>query len=95
MNVMNWLEEWYKSKCDGEWEHSCGVKINTLDNPGWFVKIDLVDTDLENKRFETVEIDNSDNDWMVCRVNSNIFEGFGNTSKLQGILEVFKDWVIS
>lgn len=44
MNMIAWLSEWYKSNCDGDWEHYYGIKIDTIDNPGWKVDIDLVDT---------------------------------------------------
>ncbi|MEU4549059.1 Imm53 family immunity protein [Nonomuraea dietziae] len=40
------LQSWYASCCDDDWEHSYGVTIGTLDNPGWCMKIDLVDTSL-------------------------------------------------
>jgi hypothetical protein len=29
------LSTWYQSQCDERWEHSFGLKIETLDNPGW------------------------------------------------------------
>jgi len=34
-NVMERIQDWYRRQCDGDWEHSYGVKIETLDNPGW------------------------------------------------------------
>ena len=33
--VFQRLQKWYKSQCNGDWEHSFGIKIETLDNPGW------------------------------------------------------------
>ena len=33
-NMLEWLMNWYESNCDGDWEHSYGVKIESLDNPG-------------------------------------------------------------
>ena len=44
MNNFLWLEQWYLQQCDGEWEHSFGVTIGTLDNPGWTVRINLQGT---------------------------------------------------
>ena len=35
------LEKWYSGQCKGEWEHGYGVRIDTLDNPGWRVHIAL------------------------------------------------------
>jgi hypothetical protein len=44
MDTINWLQDWYKQNCDGDWEHSYGINIYTVDNPGWSVNIELTDT---------------------------------------------------
>ena len=94
MSLMKWLEEWYKAQCDGAWEHLCGVKIDTLDNPGWSVTIDIVDTELENKKFDEYSIiNNEDEDWIICRVKDGCFYGDGDPSKLEEIILRFKEWV--
>jgi hypothetical protein len=38
------LQNWYLAKCDGDWEHEFGISIETLDNSGWMVTIDLSNT---------------------------------------------------
>jgi hypothetical protein len=38
-SLIKWIQQWYVSQCDGDWEHECGIKITTLDNPGWDIKI--------------------------------------------------------
>lgn len=38
-NLITQLQNWYKSQCDGIWEHEYGLDISTLDNPGWRVHI--------------------------------------------------------
>ena len=38
------LEEWYARQCNGDWEHHYGVRVETIDNPGWRVRIDLAET---------------------------------------------------
>ena len=43
-----WIQEWFFSQCNDVWEHSYGIKIDTLDNPGWSVLVDLHGTELEN-----------------------------------------------
>lgn len=35
------LEDWFACQCDGDWEHQGGIRIETTDNPGWFVQVDL------------------------------------------------------
>lgn len=49
---LNWLAAWYPTQCDNDWEHSYGVKIDTLDDPGWTITIDLTDTSLQHQTFE-------------------------------------------
>lgn len=35
------LQDWFARQCDGDWEHQAGISIETTDNPGWFVQVDL------------------------------------------------------
>jgi len=48
-----WIQKWYKSQCNGDWEHEYGVKIETVDNSGWYVTINLMDTNLEGIFFRS------------------------------------------
>jgi hypothetical protein len=36
--LLGWLEQWYYDQCDGDWEHAYGIRIGTLDNPGWSLR---------------------------------------------------------
>ena len=98
MKLLKELSEWYKSQCDDLWEHRYGVAITTLDNPGWFVKIDLVGTSLENvgftkRTFNTESQDSTDeNDWYNVEIKDNQFQGAGGPDKLELILTIFLNW---
>ena len=92
MNILHFLTNWFKSNCNDDWEHIYQIKIETLDNPGWHITIDLMDTDLEGKNFQQVFLHNNEKDWMICRVEKNIFHGDGDLDKLEKILEIFKNW---
>ena len=92
MDVFKWLQEWYLQNCNGDWEHSYGVKIGTLDNPGWYVDIDLTDTDLAGEKFKPIALERSENDWIHCHVEHNIFKGYGGTLNLEEIIEIFRNW---
>jgi hypothetical protein len=35
------IDNWYLSQCDESWEHRYGAKIETTDNPGWWLNIDI------------------------------------------------------
>ncbi len=50
------LHSWYANQCDGDWEHEFGVRIDTLDNPGWIVSIDVKGTSVEAKVFPPVAV---------------------------------------
>ena len=54
MDNIKKLQEWYIKQCNGEWDHLYGITIETLDNPGWSVQIDLEHTGLENNHFQLI-----------------------------------------
>ena len=89
---MEWLQEWYSKQCDGTWEHTYGTKIETLDNPGWKVEIDLNDTKYQSL-VKSLKINLGETDWIVCSVDNKKFKGVGDATKLNEILHVFKKWI--
>lgn len=94
MSLIKWLEEWYISQCEGDWQHYFGMRIYTIDNPGWRVTINLEDTELEDKEFDEYRlIIDEDEDWILCYVKDCRFEGAGDPSKLEEIIRRFKEWV--
>ncbi len=48
-------------------------------------KISINETELENKKFEELEINRNKNDWIYCRIKNNIFEGFGRYQILMNL----------
>ena len=83
------LSEWYLAQCNGAWEHQYGVRIETLDNPGWQMEVDLVGTSLENRSLEKVWIEKSDDNWLYCEAIEGKFRGAGDPSKLHELLKQF------
>jgi hypothetical protein len=92
---LRFLQEWYMKQCNGFWEHAHGVTIETLDIPGWLVRIDLMETPLENEAMEPVKREISAQDWIVCEVSHRQFQGQGDARKLGDILHVFENWASS
>jgi hypothetical protein len=90
--TLDQLMSWYEGQCDGMWEHQHGVQIDTLDNPGWAVKISLVGTSLEHVPFAGARDVSHDVDWINRRVTSGRFEGFGGRRKLDAIIGMFLKW---
>ena len=91
----NWLQNWYYSQCDSEWEHSYGIQIESLDNPGWIVTVDLLETELEDCEFPEISIKRFDRDWISCLVKNDKFQGAGGSLNLLEILNIFEEWVES
>lgn len=97
-SALSRLQVWYQSQCGERWEEYYGVRIETLDNPGWSVDIDLVGTPLEHVPLEATsygvgrEADQSGDEWMTCRSEAGLFEGRGGPLKLEEILGVFLSW---
>ena len=93
MDLIRWLQHWYDCNCDGEWEHFHGVEIGTLDDPGWYVHIDLKETPHSSLTMAELRRDAADDDWLHCRIEDGIFKGTGDSQKLEEILTRFKSLV--
>lgn len=92
MENIEWLTDWYKSNCDGDWEHSFGIKIETLDNPGWLFEADLTDTNYEG-RVILIQTHNSENDWFEINSDGNLFKAVGDSTKLPQLINMFKEFI--
>jgi len=88
--MLEWLQKWYEVQCDGNWEHYHGIKIETLDNPGWSVEIDFNDTNYKIKNLNWKLYELKDNNWIGFKIENNIFYGSGDPLKLTLILKIFK-----
>jgi hypothetical protein len=49
LDDLEWLEHWYATQCHGDWAEDRGVMIESLDNPGWMLRVDLRGTELEGR----------------------------------------------
>ena len=94
-DILTWLQNWYSQQCDGDWEHQYGISIDTLDNPGWVIRIDLLSTELEQKAFLEINDQRSENNWIQCEIKDNKFLGYGGITNLKELIQIFVDWVKS
>jgi hypothetical protein len=98
MSALAKLQEWYLAQCNEDWEHTYGVSIGTLDNPGWSLTVELTDTYLEAVKFVEhsygVGADGhaSGNEWLICRIEDRKFVGYGGPRKLEEMISVFLSW---
>ena len=89
---MEWLQTWYANQCDGDWEHSYGVAIDTLDNPGWSVQIDLTDTPLDGRSYSRQETHRTEHDWVVTWIANGQFHVACGPGNLVEAVSRFRRW---
>jgi hypothetical protein len=89
---LEYLVAWYAEHCNGDWEHSFGIELVTIDNPGWHLKVDLVETGLEGRVTPRERIGRSDHDWLTVQSDGSVFEAFGGSSNLRELLERFRSF---
>jgi hypothetical protein len=87
-----WLQNWYLQRCNGEWEHGQGIKLSTLDNPGWRLTINLRETNLEGRAFPRVKIERTENVSITCWVQGEMFQGAGGPLNLAEMIGIFRRW---
>lgn len=98
MTTLERLQAWYAEQCDELWEHSYGITINSCDNPGWWVHIDLKGTSLENAPFARIAENVDDAGfqqgprWLDCKITDGVWDGAGDETTLERILGVFLSW---
>ena len=93
--ILSKLQQWFAQQCDGDWEHDCGIRIETLDNPGWIIKINLAGTELEGRSFSPIAhgLDHeASTDWHSLSVKGDTFEAAGDPTKLTFMLQTFLNW---
>ena len=93
MNELMWLQNWFAVQCDGVWEHAHGIKIDTLDNPGWTVQVDLEGIQSPPREVQEFKEDDGDDNWMHCVLSAKEFRGRGGPSQLEEILKTFRLWM--
>jgi|ERR1051325_6863729 hypothetical protein len=92
MNSIRELQKWFSRRCDGDWEHGHGIKIATIDNPGWALDISLRETNLEYHTLEIVKTDRSETDWYWCWTEDGFFKARGGAENLQDMISLFLNW---
>jgi hypothetical protein len=96
-DALEWLQQWYLSHCNRDWEHQYGISIENLDNPGWHLTVDLVGTELQWREFQELAIERTSEDWVRCKITGTRdvpkFEAHGGALNLSEMIEIFRRWV--
>lgn len=86
------LAIWYSKHCNEDWEHTYGIEIQTIDNPGWSLRVALSDTLLAEAEFAPIEVERAEWDWVDCRVKEQTFVAHGGVYNLDEMIMIFLDW---
>lgn len=96
------LSKWYAAQCNGTWEHDWGISIQTIDNPGWMLEVNLDGTPLHQTPFKLLKARRSETDWIECGIQDHgraggeqegrVFVGAGGPGNLEEIIMIFCDW---
>lgn len=91
-NTLEWLENWYLQQCNGYWEYSYGIKIETLDNPGWYLVIEFIGTNthLQNEGWKNKE---DEDGWCAYGIEDGVFSATCDPNKLGLLIQLFKEKV--
>lgn len=92
MDPLTWLAKWYESRCDGEWESEYGINIESVNNPGWMVRVDLDGTGLDPDAFVPIAQQRSEADWVECKVQEGIWLGGGGIGNLNEVIGIFREY---
>ncbi|MDB5213991.1 MAG: hypothetical protein JWO86_1918 [Myxococcaceae bacterium] len=90
---IEWLQAWYRSHCDGDWEHDRRIRIGTLDNPGWSLYVNLEGTSKAESVVPRRLIERSENDWVSVVVKDGHFEAHGGPENLSEMIRLFAELV--
>ena len=86
--MLKWLEKWFDSQYDGNWEHNEGIKIKTIDNPGWSINIYFSDNNIIDKLPVLIEINESR--WVSYSISDGYFKAYGGIYDLNILIYIFK-----
>ncbi|MGJ8593557.1 MAG: immunity 53 family protein [Aquaticitalea sp.] len=93
MEIIDWIQDWFKDQCDGEWERGNGIQITTLDQPGWEVEIDISKTSVANLNLKGILNERSKDDWYGVKIENQRFIASGDSGKLAFLLGLFKEMI--
>ncbi|EDP72128.1 hypothetical protein FBALC1_13542 [Flavobacteriales bacterium ALC-1] len=93
MEILDWIQDWFKANCDGDWEKDEVIQITTLAAPGWEVEIDISRTSIANLEIKWILNEINRHDWYGVKVKNQKFFAAGDANKLTFLLDLFKQMI--
>lgn len=92
--LLNWLMNWYNTQCDGNWEHDYGILIETTDNPGWSIEINLQNTSVNDLEIPWGYHQINETSWYGYKIENSLFTASCSPLYLENLITIFKDIVV-
>lgn len=92
LDALTQLGVWYSAQTDGDWEHQHGVTIETIDNPGWSLRVELCGTGISTRELARVERHGDDADWLVVWRDDDAFHAACGPLNLTEAVTTFLAW---
>jgi hypothetical protein len=83
------LQAWFAARCDGNWEQEYGVTIQTVEEPGWELRVDLVGTPLQGVVLAREGVTRDDEDWCEAWSDGYTFHAVGGPHNLDDLVGSF------
>ena len=92
-DTLAFLQEWLLAQSDGDWEDDQGIVIESLDNPGWCLKIGLAGTGLAGIEQPRRELNEDRPSWVEAWADGVTFEAACGPLGLTAAIEEFRRFV--
>jgi Immunity protein 53 len=86
------IEQWLGRQTEDYLSTEKAIQIETLDNPGWGVRVDLKGTSALSGDIDTAEFEENADYWFHCSIAQKKFIGYGGVHNLSSILTCFTSW---
>lgn len=90
---VSFLEAWFTAQSNGDWEHDTGIRIETLDNPGWRLRVNLVGTPLHGAARDWTREEESEREWLFWKSDGLEFDAACGPGDLHRAMGAFRTFV--
>ena len=92
MTDLEFLDHWFASQSNGDWEHGEGVHLVTADSPGWILMVFIEGSDLHGEIEERRTFWDSDTDFLQSSSDGLVYRVSCGVGRLPEALRRFREF---